>query len=408
MLELPGDLSPALFAASVARLERLTAVSSPSDDRAGLWRVAEQIAIELEHHGWQSRILEPSDVGSESLPLLEARAPELTSSPLLLLGHLDTVLTAPAPRREADRLFATGAIDMKGGIATLLAALDLLAARGLSPTDALFVLVPDEEVAGPVSRSVTAEYGASASACWVLEPGELRPDGSETIVCGRRGLVNFRLAARGRSSHSGLAYHAGRSAVAAACAWGARAAALSQTGPGPTINLARIVGGERQFVEELALRAELVGSDRQLNVVPDRALVEGEFRFLSRSDGARVERELRELAESVAKQTGVELGLRFGEPIAPVDPTPERIATAQRAVDAAKARGWSLEVEVDRGGISFPNFLPAERALPVLDGLGPAGGGMHTREEFIDLRSFARRIVLLADLLEVRERSGRS
>lgn len=38
--------------------------------------------------------------------------------------------------------------------------------------------------------------------------------------------------------------------------------------------------------------------------------------------------------------------------------------------------------------------------MPVLDGLGPVGGGMHTREEFVDLASLHRRIVLLADLFE--------
>ena len=52
-----------------------------------------------------------------------------------------------------------------------------------------------------------------------------------------------------------------------------------------------------------------------------------------------------------------------------------------------------------RGGISFPNFLLDPGRIPVLDGLGPVGGGMHTREEFVDLRSLRRRIVLLADLL---------
>jgi acetylornithine deacetylase/succinyl-diaminopimelate desuccinylase-like protein len=34
-----------------------------------------------------------------------------------------------------------------------------------------------------------------------------------------------------------------------------------------------------------------------------------------------------------------------------------------------------------------------------VDGLGPVGNGMHTREEYLDLASFERRIVLLADLL---------
>ncbi|HBL27325.1 MAG TPA: glutamate carboxypeptidase, partial [Acidobacteria bacterium] len=70
-----------------------------------------------------------------------------------------------------------------------------------------------------------------------------------------------------------------------------------------------------------------------------------------------------------------------------------------RAVALAASRGWHLAVERERGGISFPNFLAKPGTLPVLDGLGPVGGGMHTRDEHVDLTSFRRRIVLLADLL---------
>ena len=66
---------------------------------------------------------------------------------------------------------------------------------------------------------------------------------------------------------------------------------------------------------------------------------------------------------------------------------------------SAARRGWRLDLEEERGGISFPNFLPDPGRIPVLDGLGPVGGGMHTREEFVDLNSLRRRIVLLADLL---------
>jgi acetylornithine deacetylase/succinyl-diaminopimelate desuccinylase-like protein len=40
--------------------------------------------------------------------------------------------------------------------------------------------------------------------------------------------------------------------------------------------------------------------------------------------------------------------------------------------------------------------------MPVLDGLGPVGDGMHTRDEFVSLPSLARRILLLADLLRAR------
>jgi glutamate carboxypeptidase len=82
-----------------------------------------------------------------------------------------------------------------------------------------------------------------------------------------------------------------------------------------------------------------------------------------------------------------------------VDPHGPGEALVRRAVELAAARGFRLEVETDRGGISFPNYLADSTSVPVVDGLGPVGDGMHTREEWLDLRSLDRRIVLLADLL---------
>lgn len=399
----PGELTSAELQHAVATLAELCAISSSSGDDAGLERAAAWLDDAFTARGFACSVERAES--DRRLPLFVARAPTAGRRPLLLLGHFDTVLDAAPPRRAPEALHATGAIDMKGGIAALLAALDHLARRGApEPEDLLLVLVPDEEVGGAISSRATVRFGAEARGCFVLEPGERRGPDVETIVAGRRGLTDFRLTAHGRAAHSGLAFWEGRSAVAATARWCVEAAALSRPG-GPTVNLARLVGGDAAFVEALAEHAELAGSDRQLNVVADRASVEGEFRFLSPADGAAVRERLLELAREVAASTEVRLELRFGFEAAPVDATPARLAVARRAVEFAARRGWTLEVERDRGGISFPNFLPPELELPVLDGLGPAGGGMHTREEFVDLRSFARRVVLLADLLEG-ERTG--
>lgn len=86
--------------------------------------------------------------------------------------------------------------------------------------------------------------------------------------------------------------------------------------------------------------------------------------------------------------------------VVPVDPARLPRAHADLAVRLAAEAGWRLEREEDRGGISFPNFLPDPGRIPVLDGLGPVGGGMHTRTEFVEVASLARRIRLLADLLQ--------
>lgn len=161
----------------------------------------------------------------------------------------------------------------------------------------------------------------------------------------------------------------------------------------------RLLAGETEFLDDLATSAALVGTPKQLNVVPDRALAEGEARFLRAEDGERLPREMERLASEIAARRQVEAGFRIVERIRPLEPHAGSRAWASTAARRAEAAGWKLEIEEDRGGISFPNFLPDGIEIPILDGLGPVGGGMHTRQEFVSLESLDRRITLLAELL---------
>jgi glutamate carboxypeptidase len=401
-------LPEALFERTVEFLRELTAISSDSGDPTGLRRAAERLAAGLRERGLAVEIHDESPgEGSSPLPVLYARGADTSRGHLLLIGHLDTVLPAMEPRLEGERLVATGAIDMKGGLAAFVGALDLLRHRGQQPpSDLLLVVVPDEEVGGELSRAAVRRWGETARALWVLEPGEPALDketdavtDAETIVGGRRGMFQWRLDVHGQAAHSGLHYWEGRSALIAAASWASMAETISDQG-GPTVNAGRIVAGDSTFVDGLATAHDLLGTDRQLNIVPDRAIVEGETRFLHASQGQDLARRLKFFAREVAIATSTSLVFEvIGPHIPPVEPYGPQTGLTRRAVDLAAAQDWDLEVETERGGISFPNFLPDPRRIPVLDGLGPVGGGMHTREEYVELRSLRRRIVLLADLM---------
>jgi glutamate carboxypeptidase len=388
-----------LFERTIQLLHDLTAISSPSGDLLGLRRMTERLSAELWARGLTPEVLEEAGEGGATQPVLVARGTDTSRGHLLLIGHMDTVLPAAEPRIEDDRLVATGAIDMKGGLAAFLGALDLLAHRGVKPPDdLLLVVVPDEEIGGPISHSAMQRWGPGARALWVLEPGEPAGD-AETMVAGRRGMFDWRLTVKGQAAHSGLHYWDGRSALAAAARWCTEVQALSTRNGGPTVNVGRLVSGDASFVENLATAHTLLGTERQLNVVPDRAVAEGEARFLRVSEETGMDGHLRALAQQIALETGTEMVFTRQPLIPPVDPDGPHCDVCNRAAALAAARGWTLEIERERGGISFPNFLPDPGRLPVLDGLGPVGGGMHTREEYMELRSLRRRVVLLADLL---------
>jgi glutamate carboxypeptidase len=377
----------------------LCAISSESGNADGLRRVAARLSSELERHGLAVEIAEERDAHGEVQPVLLARGPGAADGHVLLVGHMDTVLPACEPKLESDRLLATGALDMKGGLAMLVGALDLLAATGRKPpADILIVAVPDEESEGAISTSAMRRWSERARLVLVLEPGRACA-GGETLVTGRRGLTEWKLEATGKAAHSGLAYWDGKSALAAVADWAARAQKLSVAGPGRTVNVARLVGGDAGFVNELGANAGLLGTARQLNVVSDRAVAEGEFRYLTAAEGVVAGEELALLAGRVASEHGVTMRFATGATVPPVSPQGPGADLARRAVALAAARGFHLELEEDRGGISFPNFLADPGSIPVVDGLGPVGEGMHTRDEWLDLGSLERRSILLADFL---------
>jgi glutamate carboxypeptidase len=393
------SLPEAVVESTVALVEELCAISSASGDREGLYRTAERLGGELRGLGMLPELHAEPGLDGEAQPVLVARGPGVGDRFTLLLGHLDTVLPAVPPQRLGDRLEGTGALDMKGGLAAFVGALRALRARGEKPSDdLLLVAVPDEEVGGPISVRAVRHWGAQAHTVLVLEPGLARGKG-ETLVTGRRGLTTWRLDGRGTASHSGVAYWEGRSALAAAATWAGAVQRMSERGDGPVVNVGRIVGGDSEFVSDVGEEHRFIGTSERLNIVADRCLVEGEIRHLAVEDCERFLARMRELAADLARGWGVELELAEIERIPPMAVSAASAALAAHLVAAAAADGWRLELEPNRGGVSFPNFLPDPAAVCVVDGLGPVGDGMHTRREYLDLGSLRRRIALISEAL---------
>jgi glutamate carboxypeptidase len=86
---------------------------------------------------------------------------------------------------------------------------------------------------------------------------------------------------------------------------------------------------------------------------------------------------------------------KLARPPKPLTPEVERLALAARA--AAEDLGQRLPF-AKTGGVCDGNNMQAG-GLPTIDTLGVRGGGLHTRQEWIDLESLVERCQLLAVLL---------
>jgi glutamate carboxypeptidase len=299
---------------------------------------------------------------------------------VLLMGHYDTVFGPEDPFRRGapageDRFVGPGAADMKGGLLVLLTALAALEAAG--PTGRLgwrVLVTPDEEVGSQGSAPLIAAAAAEAHVGLVFEPAS----GADPVRS-RRGRDVLAVAVRGRAAHAGRDPGAGRSAVAALAELIGRLEALHDPARGVSLNVGRIAGGGA------------------VNVVPDAAAAELETRSGTAADAADVRARIAATAREVAARREVAIDVRTLVACPPMPREPRRDAL----LEAYRERARALGVEVgaaDLGGVSDGNLLAAA-GLPVLDGLGVVGGGLHGPEEWVRLSSLAERARIAAELL---------
>jgi glutamate carboxypeptidase len=300
--------------------------------------------------------------------------------PVLLLGHYDTVYPfgtlSTMPCRIADgRLWGPGALDMKSGIALMLAALQgLLAEHGELRQPVTVLLVSDEEVGSDSSRAITEALAKKSSAVLVCEPSYGLNGAVKTA---RKGVGEYSLKVTGKASHAGLDFEKGQSAILELARQIAEISKMVDLKRGLTVNVGVIEGGTRS------------------NVVAGEATALIDLRVERLKDSTGIDRKLRAL-RPFNKRCRLELRGGLNRP--PMERTPGVARLYQRASEIASELGWKL-MEAAVGGGSDGNFTAA-LGVPTLDGLGGVGDGAHAKHEFVTIAELPRRAALLAGLVD--------
>jgi succinyl-diaminopimelate desuccinylase len=312
--------------------------------------------------GWLgSREIDVTDADHHGLPvvLADVGAARPDAPTVVLHGHVDVV---PAheeqfePRVEGDRLIGRGAYDMKGALAAMMLATVDAAAQ--DDVRVRFVCVPDEESDDVDDRSIDALIAGGLRGDFAItgEPTDLH------IGVQAKGVLALRIEVTGTAAHGSTPW-LGDNAILKAHDAFRRIETLpfsresSDLFDRPSINLARIVGGDA------------------FNKVPDACCMDVDIRFLPNQDPGAILAQIREIADVRVVKTFIR------------DPAiVSRRNPYVRALRDALAGSIDDEpLSVGRDGASDAvAFLRA--GIPAVE-FGPVGGGHHGPQEWVSIRS---------------------
>ncbi|HEX5195567.1 MAG TPA: M20/M25/M40 family metallo-hydrolase [Solirubrobacteraceae bacterium] len=348
---------------------------------AGEERVADIIAARLRTAGLEVSMTEVAPGRPNVVGRLRG---EGGGRSLMLCGHMDVVAAEPdgfAPAIRDGRLYGRGTIDMKGGLAAAVIAVERLARSRRPPAgDVLLAGVIDEEWVSAGAERLVAEHHADAA---------ILPEQSDLdVIVEHGGFAWFDVHSRGTES-PGIEPDVGVDAIAL---------------------LSPVLQGLVQLDRELARRPRrrygrpsvhpsTIAGGTQFPVYAaactlgiERCLVAGETVADAR---AEVET-LLSRAKAADPRFAAELQLIVGREPLELDESGPLLRALDGAIEARTGRtpahvgdmGWADSGILDEAGIPCAIF-------------GPAGDGHHTAHEYVEIDS----LIACAEILEATARA---
>lgn len=354
-------------------LEGLVNLESPTTDKASVDGLGDHIRALCEGAGGRTHVL-PSETAGNRIIANWGDG----EGGFLILCHMDTVFDLGTlkdrPFREVqDRLMGPGVLDMKAGIAIFLSVMRWMHETGTNPSMPVTVLFSaDEETGSQTSKNTILEMAQQASVVFCLEPALA----NGALKTARKGTGEIKLRVKGQAAHAGSNHKDGRNAIEELAHHVLSAQKLTDYDRGTTVNTGLIGGGTR------------------VNVVPDEAWADLDFRVADMNEVKRLQAWADGLRSHI-QGTSVGATLMLDRP--PMLRNALMEQTYNKACQIASGIGLQLS-EGSTGGGSDANFV-SQLGVPVLDGLGGVGDGAHSENEYVLKDSLAERAALLAALL---------
>ena len=303
---------------------------------------------------------------------------------MLLLGHLDTVPTGDPDKWSHppfagvianDRLYGRGAIDTKGGMAAAVYALAALqrVPDALPYGRAQFIGVPDEETGATGTlgiRYLTAQGLLQAK-------GAIYAYSGNEIVLGHRGLLRYRICAKGEAIHTGSHEWQERSAGANAVTAVARFLLALEERRFPSSSAPYF-----ECYRTVVTPGTMIQGGVSVNIVPESCEALVDIRTTPEYTTLDLETWFAEIAANIPN---VWFSFECLNHIPAVCSDPG--AAIFRILSEVTERVCGAAPVLTVAGPANEGYLLIEHGIPTVCGFGPIGANAHATDEFLEIPS---------------------
>ena len=357
--------------------ENLVRLESPSSDPAAVDKLASHLDTYCRALGMETEKFRPEGAGT----CLAAQTASGDLSPVLLLGHIDTVHPVGSfpggawTVKDDGFVYGPGAHDCKGGLVIALYAIRALQHAGFDRRQLRLTVVSDEETGHALSQMQSVDFlrrhAEGCGAAFTFESGLMSGD----IVTRRKGAVVFKLIVDGIASHCGTAPEKGANAI--------REAAK------------KIIAIEDLTdMEHIICNCGKISGGTTVNTIPAKCVVDVTFRFQNNHDRDIATEKVQAICAKVeTPKTHCSLTPFTGFPaMEEIDGTAELVKVYQ---DASEALGLPRPGTVSTAGCSDSAYTTA-LGIPTLCAVGVRGEGQHSPLERADPASLVTQAKRLA------------
>ncbi len=363
----------------IAVLEELVNLESFTPDVDDVKKAGEKIKSLYEAEGFACEL---ADSAPNAPTVLGTLGADRGGKPIIFSGHYDTVIKkgvypAPVFKREGNKAFGPGVLDMKGGIVIALFVVKALNAAGYKDRPLKIAFSGDEEIghyrsdgAGILQRA--AEGGACA---FNLETGLI----DNSICTGRKGRLEFFVTVTGVESHAGNDFLSGRNAIAEMAQKITEIQALTNLEKGTTVTCATIKGGTIT------------------NAVPKECILGGECRFDTLDEMENFKKRF----EAICAKTfieGTSTAFEYKGAFAAYEQSEQVLRFHKFVAETAKECGLDVPGSKVLGGSSDASYVQMS-GTPVLCSFGIIGQWNHTTREYALLDTMSPRGKLIASAI---------